>query len=96
MAEFWNRDSADEMATAKASSERLEVGVGYGYAVLGGRGLLTPYGELSLNDRDNRTYRLGGRLAISHGLDLNLEGSHQSSAAGEPENRIMLKGRLRL
>jgi hypothetical protein len=96
VAELWNRDSVDEAATADRSPRQLDFGIGYGYAILSGRGLLTPYGEMMLNDRDDRAYSLGGRLAIGQGLDVNIEGSHQRSAVGEPENGVMLKARLRL
>ena len=69
--------------------DRLEAELGYGLGALGGRGVLTPYGGLSLSDGGARRYRLGGRLALGPSLGLSLEAMRRESAGGRaPEHGI--------
>ena len=94
VAGLWDYGLAGD-ASAAASGGRLEARIGYGVATLGGWGLLTPYGGLTLSDQDDEAYRLGGRFEVGSGLDFNLEGARHASAAGSARHAIMLRGRLR-
>ena len=71
-----------------AASASLSTEIGYGVAAAGS-GVLTPYAGLDLTDAE-RSYRLGGRLAVATGLDLALEGLRRETAAGEPLHQVAL------
>ena len=67
----------DPLAGEAGTAMRLDAEVGYGLGVLGGHGVLTPYGGLSLSDGGSRSWRVGGRLGIGSSLDLSLEGKRR-------------------
>ena len=75
-------------ANDNAAETRLDTELGYGVSTLGGRGVLTPYGALSLSEGDARDYRLGTRLEIGPSLDLGLEGMQSESDGAEAEHNI--------
>ena len=82
-------------ATPASAPGRLEAGLGYGVATLGGQGLLTPYGRLTLAATGARVYHLGGRLEIHPGrAALSLEGARHDSPGLPPWYRATLTGSL--
>ena len=97
VARLWDQDVAalatdDTAANDNVSRMRLDSEFGYGFGVLGGRGLLTPYGGLSLVGDDGQRHRLGARLAIGSAFTLGLEGerrepTHDAAA----EHGVMLR-----
>ena len=74
---------------------RLEAELGYGLRVLGGHGVLTPYGGMSLSDSGSRSWRVGGRLGIGPSLTLGLEGERRESVGTTRDHRLMLTGTVR-
>ena len=77
--------------------ESLSAEIGYGLAVLGGVALVTPYGGLDLSGGERR-YRVGGRLTVGGGLDLELEGRRREradAAHGAALHEAALSGSLR-
>ena len=57
--------SADtKPATPSAVPDRLDIEIGYGLAAPGGRGIMTPYGELRLEDGKPRHLRVSLRLEV--------------------------------
>ena len=94
---LWN-DGVSGLAAANDSEaqSRLQAELGYGFGVLGGHGVLTPYGGLSLVGEGARRYTLGTRLEITPALDLSLEGERREAANdAEPDHGIMLRGKVR-
>ena len=84
---------SDGVAAQEAVSEpetRLTTEIGYGLAA-GGAGLLTPYGGLDLSGGE-RSYRVGGRLAVGGGFDLELEGRRRETGIADPSYEITLIG----
>ena len=74
----------------------LNAELGYGFGVIGDRGLLTPYGGVSLSGEETRHYRLGGRFEIGSGLGMSLEGERREAANDAPaEHGVMFRGQLR-
>ena len=67
---------------------RLEGELGYGFAVLRGRGVLTPYAGLSTG----RELRLGWRLKLGSQATLGLAGVRRQAAG---DHRVLLSGSLR-
>ena len=79
-------------AEASEPAARLSTELGYGLA-LGGGPLVTPYGGLDLSGGE-RSYRLGSRLTIAGGFDLELQGTRREAAAAEPVYELELSGTL--
>ncbi len=100
VAKLWN-DGATGLTAANDNADdnepqgRLDMEVGYGFATLGGDGVLTPYTGLSLSGEGTRRLRVGGRFEMGTGLDLSLEGERGERAGGEPDHGVILRGKLR-
>ncbi len=90
---LWRADAA-ALAGERDARPRLDAKAGYGIAVMGGRGLLTPHAGLSLSDADDRRTRLGARLTLAPGADLALAAERTDRTAG-PEHALTLGARLR-
>ena len=75
----------------------VESELGYGFGVLDGHGVLTPYGGFALIGDETRQYRLGGRLGVAGWLNLSLEGTRQEGTGQQPANQgvqLQLEGRF--
>ena len=92
---LWDQGSEDT-ASGSLWGGRMELQLGYGFGVLGGRGVLTPHGAVTLGQGSSRSYRWGGQLEAGSGLALSLEAERRKTDNAEPEHAIMLRGRLRL
>ena len=95
---LWN-DGATGMAAnddGQATPQgRLEAQLGYGLGVIGGAGVLTPYGGFSLSGEGAGSYTLGTRLEIAPSLNLSLEGTRREAANDDADHGVMLQGQLR-
>ena len=82
---LWDQDVA-ELATDDGTANdnvpqmRLDGELGYGFGAFGGRGLLTPYGGVSLAGEGSQRYRIGSRFEIGSSLNLSLEGERLEPA----------------
>ena len=82
-------------ATTRVLSVESELG--YGFGVLDGYGVLTPYGGFALTGEETRRYRVGGRLGVARWLNVSLEGSRQEGTGPQPANQgvqVKLEGRF--
>ncbi len=91
---LWESEGAEVGSADSERSLSLETEVGYGFAALGDRGLLTPYGAFARAGGDGRSYRAGSRLSMGGKFDVSLEGLRTETGAGDPEHGITLQGRL--
>ena len=91
---LWESEGADVGSSGAERSLSLETEVGYGFAALGDRGLLTPYGAFGRAGGDGRSYRAGSRLSMGGTFDVSLEGMRMETGAGDPEHGLTLQGRL--
>ena len=91
--ELWERGVTGDAGGGDLSFG-LDTEVGYGFAALGGRGLLIPYGGVAPRYGDGRSYRLGSRLEIGRRLDLRLEGERLERDAGQSGHELILSGRM--
>ena len=91
---IWESEGAEVGSADTERSLSLETEVGYGFAALGDRGLLTPYGAFGRSGGDGRSYRAGSRLSMGGKFDVSLEGMRTETGAGDPEHGITLQGRL--
>ena len=91
---LWESEGVEVGSADSERSLSLETEVGYGFAALGDRGLLTPYGAFGRAGGDGRSYRAGSRLSMGGTFDVSLEGLRTETGAGDPEHGITLQGRL--
>ena len=91
---LWERGATDPRMPG-APGSRLDAQFGYGFAAFRGRGVLTPFGTVSLDREYGRGYRLGSRLAVGRATHLSLEAERRERAAAAAVHAIMLRGALR-
>ena len=94
VSQMWERGVTGRNADGRDPSFGLDTEVGYGFAALGGKGLLTPYGVVGPAHLDGRNYRLGSRLEIGRKFDLKLEGERLARETGESGHGLILSGRM--
>ena len=92
---LWSARDASGLGADRVfeGDSRLAVDAGYGLGL--GRGVLTPYAGLVLGDAGSRTVRTGARWQVGADAVLGLEGTRQTSDAGESGNELMLRVALR-
>ena len=77
------------------ADSRLDMEAGYGFGLPGSRGVLTPYAGMTLGDAGHRAIRTGARWRLSPDAVLGLEGTRQTSDAGEAATEVKLRAALR-
>ena len=92
---LWEAGATGGAALDNQSAGRLNARVAYGIgAPWGGRGVLTPYTDVSLSGEGSRRLSLGGRMDIGPSAGMSLEGAHSRSARGAADRSVMLRGSL--
>ena len=76
------------------ASARLDARADYRLLTMGGLGMLTPYGGLSLSGRDGRDYRAGARLETDT-FNLSLEGKRSERGTGTVDHGVTVRGAVR-
>ena len=74
---------------------RIEAQVGYGFALPRNRGLLTPYGALTLGSEGGRTIRAGVRWMFHSDLAVTLDATRSESRAADATNELSIRAALR-
>ena len=93
---LWDRGVAAPATGGDFPQMQMDSEIGYGYGAFGGRGLLTPYGGLSLAGGGGLTYRLGSRIGIGTRFDFDLKGERNEPAGDTaPEHSIVLRIQVR-
>ncbi len=86
---LWNSGAgglAAEDRTGRVHA-RIAYGLGTGW---GGRGVLTPYTDVSLSEAGSRRLSLGGRFKAGSWIAMSLEGVHDDPARGSSNQGVML------
>ncbi len=91
---LWQQGLHDKIDGARDYGARMDLRLGYGLPAFGGRGLLTPYSEVTFGD-SARNYRLGMEWELGALFELNLTGERHESSDGAADHAIMLKGEVR-
>ena len=82
---MWEQQNAAPLgyrATLPGSTTETEVG--YGLALLGGRGTLTPYLGAGLSERYGETYKAGARLKVGESFALEAEAARLEENGATP------------
>ena len=77
------------------ADSRLDMEAGYGFGLPGSRGVLTPHAGMTLGDAGHRAIRTGARWQLSPDAVVGLEGTRQTSDAGEAATEVKLRAALR-
>ncbi len=92
---LWEAGATGGKELSSEAAGRLSARVAYGIgAAWGGRGVLTPYTDVSLSGEGSRRLSLGGRLDIGPSAGMSLEGAHSRSSRGAADHSVMLRGSL--
>ncbi len=91
---LWQQGVHDKIDGERDYGARMDLRLGYGLPAFGGRGLLTPYSEVTFGD-SARNYRLGMEWELGALFELNLTGERHESSDGAADHAIMLKGEVR-
>ena len=78
-----------------ARTERLDLELAYGLSALAGRGVLTPFGAVSLDGSGGREYRLGGRFATGRSAIFSLEIERRERPVRDPAHSLLLRTAIR-
>ena len=76
------------------ASARLDAQADYRLLTMGGLGMVTPYGGLSLAGRNGRDYRAGARLETDT-FNLSLEGKRSEHGTGAVDHGVTVQGAVR-
>ena len=94
---LWSARDAGELEGGGGfeADGRIEAQMGYGFALPHNRGLLTPYGALTLGSEGGRTMRGGARWLLDSDLAVTLEATRNESAGVEADNEVRVQAALR-
>ena len=85
--------SASDLSVPRGSGTRVDAQFGYGLPTRG-RGVLTPFGAVRLDEDAGRDYRLGWRLAMSRAATVSLEAERSERIAGRVVHAVLLRGAI--
>ena len=92
---LWETDMIGGAAPGNQASGRVSARVAYGIGTTwGGRGVLTPYTDVSLSGEGARRLSLGGQFNIGSSVGMSLEGVHSRPVRGLTSHGVMLRGSL--
>ena len=92
--QLWDTGMTEAAIGGDTQGGRVDAEIGYGIAV-SGRGVMTPFGGLSMEEGDARSYRMGARLDMASFLNLSIEGELREKPVIAPSQIIKVQGRLR-
>ena len=88
---LWETGTTGLAANDRTGRVKARIGYGFG-APWGGRGVLTPYTDVSLSGEGSRRLSLGGQYKIASAVSLSLEGVHGNPARGGTNHGVILRG----
>ena len=92
--ELWRHGLADENnATDETDDYAMKLDARMGYGVATGKGVLTPYSEMTHGTTDS--YRMGLNWKAGERFDLTLLGEHRENTGNPAEHAVLLKGEVR-
>ena len=94
---LWSARDAGELEGGGGfeADGRIEVQLGYGFALPRNRGLLTPHSALTLGSEGGRTMRGGARWLLDSDVAVTLDATRTESAGTEAENEVRVQAALR-
>ncbi|MCY4489574.1 MAG: autotransporter domain-containing protein [Deltaproteobacteria bacterium] len=90
---LWNTGVAGPVADDQTGRVHARVAYGFG-TTWGGRGVLTPYTDVSLSGAGSRRLSLGGQFKAGSWVTLSLEGVHNDQPHGADSQGVMLSANM--
>ena len=87
-ANLFGRPAADRGRDALSLNSRVA------YGIAAGRGVVSPFAELSLHRNDSQQMRIGSRYSLGSAVDLELFGARSGHGSGDPEHSVGLTSRV--
>ena len=91
---LWESGATD-LTLYDVPGTRLDSRFGYSFGVFRGRGVLTPYADVSLASEAAQGYRLGGLLAVGRSATVSLEVERREHAIVPIIHVFMVRGVVR-
>ena len=94
--QFWpnNLTPLGETEFPKRSENRFYTEAGFGFELLDGLGMLTPFGNIEYNDDGSDKFSIGSRFSTLSNLNLELIGTRKFDNQNGLDQRIELKSRV--
>ena len=90
---LWER-GPDDPTLPDVRGMRLDARFGYGFGTFSGRGVLTPYADVSLAGEARRGYRIGGLLAVGSSATVSMEAERREYVAATIFHAFRVRGAL--
>ena len=74
------------------TGEKVDTELGYGFNILEGLGVITPYGGIDFINNESVEYQIGTRVIMGHGMKLELTSSQQVSTGSDNKQDFQLTG----
>ena len=79
----------------RRSDDTLSLNARLAYGFGAGKGLLSPFAELSIHDDEQHRIRVGSRYSVGPSLDLELSGDRSDRTSGSAAHSVQVSGRIR-
>ena len=76
------------------TANRISTDIGYGFAILDGIGIVTPYHKLNWIDSKQQEIQIGSRLSVGSGINFDLRGSSEFQTDKETSHQVKISGGL--
>ena len=94
---LWSARDANALGTHSEfeASSQIAIDAGYGFGLVHGHGVLTPYAGLTLGDGGTRTMRTGMQWQVSPDAVFGLEGRQHGNSMRGTDNEVRIRAALR-
>ena len=91
---MWERHifTRNSSTQTENSQSQISTEFGYGFGILDGSGILTPYNKIDWSDTNQQTIEFGSRVAVGAGISFELKGSRENRVNDEIDHQINFSG----
>ena len=86
---IFTRNSSTQI---ESSPTQISTEFGYGFGILDGSGILTPYNKIDWSDTNQQTIEFGSRVAVGAGISFELKGLRENRTNDEIDHQINFSG----
>ena len=93
---LWSRNILDASFESGHYSDGISLTseVGFGFEILQGQSVITPFGGYEYSDTQGNEYQIGTRMSFGSNAKLDISGTQRINAVGETSEKILLEGGL--
>ena len=91
---MWERHIFTRNSSTQTENSQTQISteIGYGFGILDGSGILTPYNKIDWSDTNQQTIEFGSRVAVGAGISFELKGSRENRTNDEIDHQINFSG----